>query len=252
MYKTVSTALYWDQLTSEEINTLASQGLDLAILPVGATEQHGPHMVCGADTLEARRLAEEVSQLTGVPILPPLPYGCSYGHSKKWAGTLSLSPKLLIDTIVSIYEWLNASGFKRLLLLNGHATNQAPLRCALEMIRYQWADASIGQHFIGDLSPRVREQFERDAKDWHANRAETSLMFALNPAGLRPDKILLADDPDRTVGNPFAFPVDRTSLNGVTGSPSLANLNEGQSLWSWMVEDYENIVRSALKSEPLI
>lgn len=252
MREVAPSALYWDQLTSEEIFTLAGKGLDLAILPVGATEQHGLHMVCGVDTFEARRLAEEVSQLTGVPVLPPLPYGCSYGHSKKWAGTLSLSPKLLIDTVVSIYEWLYASGFKRLLLLSGHATNQAPLRCALEIIRYQWANASIGQHFIGDLSPRVREQFELDAKDWHANRAETSLMLALNPAALRPDKIQHADDPDRTAGNPFAFPVDRTSLNGVTGSPSLANLKEGQTLWSWMVEDYERIVRSALISQPLI
>jgi creatinine amidohydrolase len=246
------TGILWDRLTSEEVGLLVAGGLDLAILPVGATEQHGPHLSLGVDTLEAEILANAVSARTGVPVLPLLPYGCSLGHSKKWPGTLSLTPQLLADTVVSIYEWLHSAGFKRLLILSGHATNHAPLRCSLETIRFRWSDGMVGLHFIGDLSPRIRTCFQQDALDWHANRAETSLMLAMGTDCVRSEKIPDADDPDRTMGIPFALPVDRSSRNGVTGKPSQATKEEGELLFGWMLEDYEEIVRSALKVKTLI
>jgi creatinine amidohydrolase len=242
-----SRPVLWDRLTSEELASLAVGGCGLVILPVGATEQHGPHLVTGADSIEAEALAHAVSARTGVPVLPVLPYGCSLGHSKKWAGTLSLTPQLLSDTIVSLYEWLHAAGFKRLLLLSGHATNHAPLRCAVETIRSQWSDAMVGIHFIGDLSSRVRDCFEQDARDWHANRAESSLMMEICPSGVRMEKVSSADDPDRTSGIPFALPVDQTSRNGVTGFPSQATGEEGKHLFGWMSDDYEELVRAAMK-----
>jgi creatinine amidohydrolase len=242
--------LLWSELTWPEIAALRDGGMHLAILPVGATEQHGPHLATGMDTVSAEWLAREVSARTGVPVLPTLPYGCSLGHSNHWPGTLSLTPALVTDTIVSIYEWLHAAGFPKLLLLNGHVTNHAPLRCALELIRHRWDDAMIGLHTLGTLSPRVAAFYSRDAADWHANEGETALMLAVAPHTVRTNLLATSDDPDRTVGLPFTYPVHRTSANGVTGYPSRATAATGQELATLLIEDFAAIVHSALRASP--
>ena len=126
----------WQNLTWEDVAALRDQGITMAILPVGATEQHGPHLPLGVDTLSAEAVAHGASALTGIPVLPSLAYGCSLGHSPKWPGTISLRPETLSKLVLEIAEWLNSAGFDRLLLLNGHVTNWAPLRCGLENIRH--------------------------------------------------------------------------------------------------------------------
>jgi creatinine amidohydrolase len=244
-----TSTLHWSDLTWPEIAALREAGMRLAILPVGATEQHGPHLACGMDTVSAQWVAEQVSARTGVPVLPALPYGCSLGHSHRWPGTLSLTPQILMDTVVSLYEWLHTAGFHRLLILNGHVTNHAPLRCALETIRSRWDDAMVGLHSLGTLSPRLQARFAADAQDWHANEAETSLMLHIQPDSVRKELLAASDDPDRTSGLPFAFPVNRTSKNGTTGYPSRATPESGIELARMLLEDFEAIVRSALTTE---
>jgi len=96
----------------------------------------------------------------------------------------------------------------------------------------------------------VRAAHFLDAEDWHANRAETALMQALAPALVREDRIAQADDPDRTAGLVFAHPVNRTSRNGVTGTPSQASAAEGAELFAWMVEDLTALVRRGLTETP--
>jgi len=111
------------------------QACGAAILPVGATEQHGPHMGCGMDAVLADRLCAAVAARTGVPALPTLPYGCSLGHSRRWPGTLSVQPITLIELVKQIGDWAYYAGVRRLFIVNTHVTNAAPLRCALEMLR---------------------------------------------------------------------------------------------------------------------
>mgnify|MGYP002265540016 CR=1 FL=1 len=101
-----------------------------------------------------------------------------------------------------------------------------------------------------DVSERVREHHYDDAEDWHANEAETSLMLALKPDMVREEKIIDADDADRTIDCVFSHPVNRTSTNGVTGKPSLASKEKGQQLFGWMVEDLSDLVRKGLKELP--
>jgi len=242
--------LLWEMLTWEEIGALHRSGMDLCLLPVGATEQHGPHLGVGMDTLNASTLCAAVSRETGVPVLPALPYGCSLGHSRRWPGTLALQPQTVIEIVVEIFDWLHGAGFKRLLLVNGHVGNAAPLRCALEIIRSRFDDAMVRVCNVGEISPRVRAEFFADAEDWHANAAETSLMMTLAPELVRPEKLAAADDPDRTGGLVFSHPVNRTSLNGVTGLPSRASQQQGENLFRMMVADLTNLVRSALTEQP--
>jgi creatinine amidohydrolase len=237
-------------MTWEEIARLRDTGMDAALLPVGATEQHGPHLATSVDSVTAEKLAFAVSAETGVPVLPTLHYGCSLGHSHRWPGTLSLQPQTLIDVIVQIGEWAHGFAVRRLVIINGHVTNFAPLRCALEILRSKFDDLMVAVRNIADVSQRVRTEFFADAEDWHANAAETSLMLALAPELVRPDRIADAHDPDRTHGLFFSHPVNRTSRNGVTGHPVLATAEQGRRLFAMMVEDFSAQLRAALSERP--
>lgn len=237
-------------MTWEEVAKLRAIGMDAAILPVGATEQHGPHLATSVDCVTAEKLAHAVSAETGIPVLPTLPYGCSLGHSRRWPGTLSLQPQTLIDVIVQIGEWAHGSAIRRLVIINGHVTNFAPLRCALEVLRSRFDDLMVAIRNVGEVSPRVRAEFFADAEDWHANAAETSLMLTLAPELVRTERIAESADPDRTSGLLFSHPVNRTSLNGVTGDPTKATKEDGARLFGWMVEDFTATLRTALREQP--
>ena len=233
----------WSARTWEELpDDLARVG-GAAILPVGATEQHGPHLGCGMDFVLADRLCADVSRETGVPVLPTLPYGCSLGHSRRWPGTIALDPVLMTQLVAQIGTWAYHAGVRRLFLVNAHVGNAAPLRCALELLRAAHDDMMIGLIGTATMSDRVRRAHFADADDWHANEAETSLMMTIAPGLVRHDRLADADDADRTVDCVFAHPVNRTSVNGVTGTPSKATVAGGGTLYRWMVDDLTALVR---------
>jgi creatinine amidohydrolase len=242
----------WSELTWSEIPTVLAAVGNAVILPVGATEQHGPHLGCGVDTIIAEELCLAVAERTGVPMLPVLPYGCSLGHSRRWPGTIALQPVTLIELVKQIGDWAYHSGVRRLFIVNAHVTNAAPLRCALEMLRAEHDELMVAVLNTATISERVRHFHFADATDWHANDAETSLMLSIAPAAVRPDACASANDPDRTGGCIFAHPVNRTSLNGVTGTPSQANADKGQVGFDWLVEDLSAlIVRGISETPPL-
>ena len=221
-----------------------------AILPVGATEQHGPHLGCGMDFVLADVLCRKVAAATGVPMLPVLPYGCSLGHSRRWPGTIALDPVLMTTLVTQIGTWAYHSGVRRLFIVNTHVTNAAPLRCALELLRATHDDMMVAVFNSATISPRVREFHFADGDDWHANDAETSLMLATAPRMVREARLAGADDPDRTDGLVFTHPVNRTSRNGVTGKPSLASAQKGEQWFRWMVEDLSQLIGRGLVEEP--
>ncbi len=240
----------WADRTWTEFPADLAASKRTALLPIGATEQHGPHLATGMDTVIADRLCREVAERTGVLALPTLPYGCSLGHSRRWPGTIAVQPITLITLVKEIGDWAYHTGVRRLLMVNGHVTNAAPLRCALEMLRAEHDDLMVAVINTAQLSKRVQESHASDGYDWHANRAETALMLAIAPETVRGEAINGADDPDRTDGLVFAHPVNRTSTNGVTGQPSLATRAEGTQLFSWMVEDLSLLVEKAKWETP--
>lgn len=240
----------WSQLTWSELPEKLAAVNRAAILPVGATEQHGPHMGCGMDYVLADILCQAVANATQVPMLPTLPYGCSLGHSQRWPGTLAVKPVTLIELVKELGDWAYHSGVRRLFIVNTHVTNAAPLRCALEMLRAEHDDLMVAVFNSATISQRVREFHFADGDDWHANDAETSLMLAKAPHMVRADKLADADDPDRTDGLVFAHPVNRTSCNGVTGKPSQASREKGEEWFHWMVEDLSDLIRRGLAEEP--
>jgi creatinine amidohydrolase len=214
-------------LTSPQIKRLVDEGQSLCVLPVGATEQHGPHLPTGTDTMIATALCEEASARSGVPLLPTLWLGCSHAHTMAWPGTLSVRPELLIELVVQTGAWVSATGFAKLLLVNAHVGNAHALAVAVGRLR----DA-------GEVRPGLLNWYEleevastvsADATDWHANAAETALLLHLTPDLV--DRELILDDPDRTDGLVLSYSVRETSINGHTGCPSRATAHDGAALF---------------------
>ncbi len=240
----------WSKTTWDELPSKLAAANQAAILPIGATEQHGPHMGCGMDYVLADILCRAVAEKTNVPMLPTMPYGCSLGHSQRWPGTLALTPITLITLMKELGDWAYHSGIRRLFIVNTHVTNAAPLRCALEMLRAEHDDMMVAVFNSAHLSQRVKQFHHADGEDWHANDAETSLMLATAPEMVRMDKLHLADDHDRTEDLVFSHPVNRTSLNGVTGTPSISSKEKGAEWFKWMVDDLSALVIKGMQENP--
>src|SRR5262249_11463352 len=95
----------WSERTWAEFEADLAAAGHSALLPVGATEQHGPHLGTGMDAVLADRLCTAVAEKTRVPMLPLMPYGCSLGHSRRWPGTIALTPITLITLVKEIGDW---------------------------------------------------------------------------------------------------------------------------------------------------
>ncbi len=222
----------------------------VCLLPVGAIEQHGPHLPVDTDARIADALCREAAARTGCLSRPVLAYGCSYGHGEAWPGTLSLDPQTLTRTVREIGQWLMATGFDRLLIVNSHFGNWAALKCGIDHLRLAHAGAiHVGAVNSWEITREVKVWFLSDGDDIHANRAETSLIMHLAP-GLVPRRRLRdADDRDRTDGLVFTWLVPQTSTNGVTGKPSLATAAEGATRFDEMAGALADRVRRAAVEE---
>ena len=150
---------------------------NIAILPVGSNEQHGPANPLGTDHLIAKALAEETAKRTGVLCLPVVAFGVSSHHKQFW-GTISISPKTFKKYVKEICLSLNYLGVEKIVVVNGHGGNLAVL---VEMARelrekgifvsvFQWWPAAIR------LLPELFEPEERR----HAGAEETSVNLALH------------------------------------------------------------------------
>jgi creatinine amidohydrolase len=244
-------AVLLERLAWPEISGLRSENGGLLMLPLGASEQHGPHLPTGMDTLLVERVCEAVSARTGVPVMSPLRYTVSEGHTTKWPGTFSLSHETFMAVLRDLAGWAVATGWKRLLLVNSHFGNDAAARVAVEQLRVaHMGRLQVGLLHVFQLTRSIWDAYTSDAADLHANRAETSLMMHLCRELVHVDRLSLSDDPDRTVETVFSYPVGQTSLNGVTGKPSEASAEEGEALFKAMVEGLEAKVRNAIREEP--
>jgi creatinine amidohydrolase len=121
--------------------------IDVAILPVGSTEQHGPHNPLGTDHLIAARMAFEVGERTGVPVLPVVPVGVS-AHHRQFPGTLWVPPDVFRGYIKSIVLAAASHGVKKFLIVNGHGGNDDSLmEVAGELRREHGVFAAVASAF---------------------------------------------------------------------------------------------------------
>jgi len=240
-----------EQLAWPEIAALRGKNGGLLMLPMGATEQHGPHLPAGMDTLLVEKVCEAASARTGVPMMSALRYTVSQGHTPKWPGTFSLRHGTFVSVIRELAAWAVATGWKRLLLVNSHFGNDAPARVAVDQLRLEYMGRlQIGLAHVFKTGEGIWDAYTSDADDLHANRAETSLMLHLYPELVKMERLETSDDEDRTGGTVFSYPVAQTSLNGVTGKPSGATAEEGSELFEKMVGGLSMLLEKAKNEEP--
>jgi mycofactocin precursor peptide peptidase len=250
-----------ERATWPEVEAGAAAGPTTLLVPLGATEQHGPHLPLGTDTTIAVALATmAAAELPGATVAPPVAYGSS-GEHQDFPGTISIGAEatelLLLELGRSACET-----FDRLLFVNAHGGNVEPLAAAVARLREEGRDA--------------RAWFPRFGGDAHAGRTETSLMLALEECGrpyppppgrgrLKPPiapvkttavggtpvrTTAVGGTPVRTTavgGNdaPLVELIDRlraegvraVSPNGVLGDPTGATAEEGRVLLAAAVED---------------
>jgi creatinine amidohydrolase len=186
-------------------------------VPVGATEQHGPHLPLSTDTDIAVALAEELSRRrVGVVVAPAVAYGSSGEHSG-FGGTLSVGQPATEALLVELGRSASAS-FQRTLLICAHGGNAAPVRRA--------------QQRLSDEGREVRAFFPCWSGDAHAGRAETSLMLALDPRRVRLELATAGATAPLRQLLPLLLErgVREVSATGVLGDPAGASAEEGLRL----------------------
>lgn len=235
----------WEDLTTPQLAGRVADDPDcVALIPVGAIEQHGPHLPVGTDTIIASALADAAAGDEAV-VLPPIAFGSSFFHGTELAGTVAFSGEDTAATAFRVAEACLESGLRRVLFVNGHVGNAAALWIACDRFRRLYPDGRIGVMQWWDATPDIARRATADAADWHANAAETSIMLVLRPELVDTDAMMTADDPDRTAGTVFRYAVAHVSTNGVTGSPSLATKTAGLQLWRDIVDAARQTVQLA-------
>lgn len=196
----------------------------LLVVPLGATEQHGPHLPLSTDTDVARALATGLAERRDdVDVAPAVAYGASGEHAG-FAGTLSIGQSALELLLVELVRSATAT-WPRVLLLSGHGGNAAPLRRAVERLREESRD--------------VRAWSPSWPGDAHAGRTETSVQLALAPQRVALARAQAgATAPVRELLPALqAGGVVAVSPNGVLGDPAGASADEGRRLLGTALDD---------------
>lgn len=223
-------------LSWTDVRDLPKEGV--VVLPVGATEQHGPHLPLITDTLQVTRVLdvalERLPDTAAAWTLPALPYGKSNEHAG-FPGTVSLSADTLRATLFDIAESIWDTGFRRLAFLNGHGGNSAVLDATARDIH-----AATGLIcFCIQPSFWLQPPFEISNLETcfgiHAGELETSLMLALEPALVKLERAVsyfptLEGELKLTGPASVAWLTRDWSTSGVFGDATLGSAERGHAL----------------------
>ena len=178
----MSEVRHWEALTREEISAVAPDAL--LVLPVGTTEQHGPHLATGTDAALVSAVAERAAALAAQPevvlLAPTLAFGAS-DHHVPFGGTLSLRVSTLQAVLADLLASAAAAGCRRVFVLNGHGGNVAPCAIAVSEASREHGILAATALFSQLLDPAALELQVAG----HAGVFETSLMLALHPDRVR-------------------------------------------------------------------
>jgi len=221
---------------------------NIAIIPVGSNEQHGPQNPLGTDHLIAKAIAEETAKRTGVLCLQVIPFGVSSHHKQFW-GTVFISPKAFKNYVKETCLSLEYYGIKKIVIVNGHGGNRCALMDMARELRekgifvsvFQWWDA-VGRLLADRFKPEERG---------HAAAEETSVNLALHPQIVSVDKAV-DEEPRKHAAEVegITLPldtVDETS-SGVFGKSTTASVEEGKKVLEAVVSElvrHVNVLKKA-------
>jgi mycofactocin system creatininase family protein len=192
------------------------------LVPLGSTEQHGPHLPLETDTVIASAVADELAASVEGYVAPAVSIGAS-GEHQGFPGVLSIGNEALTTVLIELARSVSPWS-ERIVLVNGHGGNTASVKRAVDQLIAERHDIS----WVACLAPG----------DAHAGRTETSLMMHLAPSLVRGDRV----EPGNTRPIGELMPalmtngVKHLAPNGVLGDPTGASAKEGAQLFANMVE----------------
>lgn len=229
----------WRRMRADELRVLAEQDA-IVIVPVGAIEQHGPHLPVEVDALLGDEVALRTARLmleagTPVAVLPMMWAGVSE-HHMSLGGTITLDQAAFAAVIGGICRSVARHGFKRIVLLNAHGGNEAPLRVITRDLSPTLGASLVQLTYWLATADVVRPLLTKQTNVGHACEAETAMMLALRPELVATDRIALAVD-DSDAGAAQAVEglyrwrtMASTTTSGVLGRPEAASVELGEAL----------------------
>lgn len=244
------------QMTSPEIGEFAAAG-GAVIVPIGAHEQHGPHLPVQTDFFMAGTVAERAAVAAAergvrVAVTPTLWAGYS-PHHMNFPGTVTLRAETFLAVIVDVCTSLWSHGLHRILVLNGHGGNMNLLGSATQVLRFEH-DVRIGVASYWQFAlPELAAWRQSDLGGInHACEMEMSLMMAADPDHCHPDKAKDMPSPlkskyfssDLLAGGVVATAWDFAELSseGTLGAPERASVERGEDLLNKIVSNVADFV----------
>ncbi len=240
-------------MTWPEVREAAGRGLPV-VLPVGATEQHGPHLPLNTDSLIPVGIAKEVATRLPLVIAPPIRFGAKSrplsGGGETFPGNVSLSGHTFLDTVHEVLSALARSGFTQLCLQNWHFENGGFLWEAADLTAQRHPEVRIvvlDRPFPEFTEEQLAQLFPNGFPGWsyeHAASMETSLMLALHPELVRSDRI--ADDAAarKPTWEVVPAPQEIIAPSGVLWRPSEGTAEIGRLYLAFAAERLETALRT--------
>jgi len=251
----------YDKLTWPEVREAAAREC-VVMLPVGTTEQHGPHLPLDVDTYLCHRVCLGAAELVpdDVLLMPPLPYGFNWHHID-FPGTIGIAWDTYVRFLLDIVRSVAHHGFRKLLIVNGHGSNRILVEIAARQATMDNPVICAGFSYF-DLARDAVGQVRESPRGWvaHADEIETSLYLYLRPEGVRRElaaaenKMLPSDFwwQDLELGSPLGMMEwwSTFSETGVLGDPTLASSAKGEAVYMAAVRRLADLVRE-FKARPL-
>jgi creatinine amidohydrolase len=232
----VKSEIEWAKMTAADLKSLAALPKSTAILVTGSLEQHGPHLPVSTDTVGAETAARDGALIASpqlpVTLLPSLWAGLSEYHIP-FGGTISLDYATWHAMLRCVVRSLHSLGFKRLLIVNGHGGNIAPLEISVRELSVAFSMPIVAT--TPWFNVQLDDVMETDEVVEHACEAETSLMLALLPEAVDQSKFeeAAAPHPHRRPQKGFtrfySF-TDCAPITGTWGDPRPATASKGHVL----------------------
>ena len=236
-------------LLSEQTRTMARDRAaeTLLVWPVGAIEQHGPHLPVGTDTYTiehvTRLAAERAALQIPLTVAPTLPFGSSH-HHLPFGGTMSLDSDTYYRTMTALCESLIISGYRRIFLVNGHGGNHELLQLvARDLALKHPASLAAASYWTVAWDALVKLDAHTDCRfPGHAGAFESSVMLALRPELVReprPHRDASGSTDPRGFVRPYRaeHPGGWQAIDGYTDSPARGDAERGRLYLAAIVEE---------------
>ena len=236
------TPILWEEFTWEEVEEFVDH-CNMVIIPVGAIEQHGPHLPLMTDTAQALEISKRVSANTGVPVVPPVAVGISQSHGN-FPGTLWVRVDTMISLLYDLCTALYETGIRKFFFINGHMYNDWGIKGVRDHFRCDYDDVQITTvNYWQTTETRFAEDCPQN-KHIHGNFGETAQMLAIRPDLVKMDRA--EDTPD--FFTLFDYRFDQVSANGVIGGNATgATPEDGEEMLAAFEAKITELVQKGLE-----